>query len=354
MGTAAKLHVLRFLEGVAQQFPASRADEGVMGVRVQHEDEVGKVVDQAAREFLLLMEPMLHLTPFGDIHDRALIPHHLSARVANGGGAVHAHDRASIFAEKSDVAALDHRLGLHLLLQGLAFSGIDKNLGDLSFQQVLFGFVAKHADKGGVGVEDAALGRGDVDAFLKSFEELGEAGFNPAESRNVARENGDAADGVAAQHGVSDTIEIKRRRLIFQAYLNHTGPMTAFLETGHGPPDETFFLFAAGLDKFGERPADNLLERRFDEIAEDAVDGANPPVHGNRHQDVIEGVDQIAVALLRAGDDVKQLLQLFVGGGLGVVLLEAAQETAQLGNLAGLLPQVRAEKHHQQNQTDGQ
>src|SRR2546430_6386698 len=70
MGTAAKLHVLRFLEGVAQQFPASRADEGVMGVRVQHEDEVGKVVDQAAREFLLLMEPMLHLAPFGDIHDR--------------------------------------------------------------------------------------------------------------------------------------------------------------------------------------------------------------------------------------------------------------------------------------------
>src|SRR5256884_8066504 len=121
MGTAAKLHVLRFLEGVAQQFPASWADEGVMGVRVQHEDEVGKVVDQAAREFLLLMEPMLHLAPFGDIHDRALVPDDLSASVAHGGGAVHAHDRASIFAEKRDFAALDHRLRLHLLLQDLAF-----------------------------------------------------------------------------------------------------------------------------------------------------------------------------------------------------------------------------------------
>src|SRR5207249_12265249 len=87
------------------------------------------VVDQAAREFLLLMEPMLHLAPFGDIHDRALVPDDLSASVAHGGGAVHAHDRASIFAEKRDFAALDHRLRLHLLLQGLAFGGIDKNLG---------------------------------------------------------------------------------------------------------------------------------------------------------------------------------------------------------------------------------
>src|SRR2546429_484804 len=299
MGTAAKLHVLRFLEGVAQQFPASRADEGVMGVRVQHEDEVGKVVDQAAREFLLLMEPMLHLAPFGDIHDRALVPDDLSASVAHGGGAVHAHDRASIFAEKRDFAALDHRLRLHLLLQDLAFGGIDKNLGDLPFEQVLFGFVAEHADQCGVGVEDAALGRGDVDAFPESFEELGEAGFIPPQSGNVARENGDAAEGIAAQHGVSDTIEIKRRRLILQAYLNDTGPMTAFLETGHGAPGEIFFLFRAGLNKFGERTADNLLERRLDEIAEHAVDGANPPVDANRHQDVIEGVDQIAVALLR-------------------------------------------------------
>src|SRR5947208_16938044 len=100
MGTAAKLHVLRFLEGVAQQFPASRADEGVMGVRVQHEDEVGKVVDQAAREFLLLMEPMLDLAPFGDIDDRALLPGDVSATVAHAGGAVPAHDRASIFTVK--------------------------------------------------------------------------------------------------------------------------------------------------------------------------------------------------------------------------------------------------------------
>ena len=109
-----------------------------MGVRVQHEDEVGKVVDQAAREFLLLMEAMLHLAPFGDIHDCALIPDHLSARIANGGRAVHAHDRASVFAEKSDFAALDHGLRLELLLQRLAFLGIDKNLGDPPFEQVLF------------------------------------------------------------------------------------------------------------------------------------------------------------------------------------------------------------------------
>src|SRR5215472_4923435 len=121
MGTAAKFQVWRFLERVAEHFLTSRADEGVMGVRVQHQDEVGKVVDQAARKFLLLMEPMLHLTPFGDIHDRALIPDYLSAGVANGGGTVHAHDRASILAEKGDFAALDHWLSLHLPFQSLAF-----------------------------------------------------------------------------------------------------------------------------------------------------------------------------------------------------------------------------------------
>src|SRR2546429_9767191 len=112
-----------------------------MGASVQHEDEVWKVVGQAAREFLLLKEPMLHRAPFGDIHDRALVPDDLSASVAHGGGAVHAHDRASIFAEKRDFAALDHRLRLHLLLQDLAFGGKYKNFWDLPFEQVLLGFV---------------------------------------------------------------------------------------------------------------------------------------------------------------------------------------------------------------------
>ena len=86
-------------------------------------------------------------------------------------------------------------------------------------------------------------------------------------------------------------IEIKRRGLILQPNLNDTGPMTAFHEARPGPLEEIGFLLGTGLNKFSKRAADDLLEWRVNQIGKDAVNGANPAVHGDGHQNVVEGVD---------------------------------------------------------------
>src|SRR5262249_57611800 len=113
----------------------------------------------------------------------------LGGSVGEGGGGGQAKDGAAVLAQKSNFAAALHRLCFGLPHQGFAFRRIQKNFGNLPLEEVLFGVVAQHTHERGIGIEDAAVGRGDINAFLKGFEKLGEARFVPAEGGNVAREN---------------------------------------------------------------------------------------------------------------------------------------------------------------------
>ncbi len=55
MGAAAKFHVLRFFNVVPEYLFATRTDKGVVGRRIEHQDEIGEAVDEAAGKFLLLV-----------------------------------------------------------------------------------------------------------------------------------------------------------------------------------------------------------------------------------------------------------------------------------------------------------
>ena len=151
--------------------------------------------------------------------------------------------------------------------------------------------VAEHAHQRGIGVQNPAVGRGDVDAFLERFEKLGEARFVAAQRGNVAREHGDAVNRFTAHHGMHDAVEVERRFLIFQADLEHAGPVTALEEPRHRTLEKLFLLPVAFLNEFADRLADDFGKRSFDQVGKAAIHGANPAVQGHGEEQVIEGVD---------------------------------------------------------------
>src|SRR5262249_5203421 len=210
------------------------------------------------------------------------------------------------------------------------------------------------AHQSGIDVQDAAFGRGDVNAFLKRLKEFGKARFIPAKGGNIARKDGDAVDGIAAHHGMRDAIEIKGRHAVLQAHLYDAGPMTALHEAWQRPVQKLFFLLGAGLDELCKRSANNLLERRFDKIGETPVDISDLAVRSDGRQNVIERIDEVAITLRRAGHDFEQLVHLLFAGRLRVALFEAAHQPAELGDFCSLLPHIDAEKGRHYDQTYGQ
>src|SRR6266403_3050351 len=98
MRAAAKFQVLHVFNVVPEYLFATRTDKVVVGLGIEHEDEIGEAVDEAAGKFLLLVEAALHLASLGDVHERALIAHHASGIVANGSSRVKTDDGGTVFA----------------------------------------------------------------------------------------------------------------------------------------------------------------------------------------------------------------------------------------------------------------
>ena len=99
--------------------------------------------------------------------------------------------------------------------------------------------------------------------------------------------------------------------------------------------------------------ADDLLEAHADDIGEAAIDGADFTIEREGEKDVVEGVDEVAVALLRAFDDGEKFVELAIFGGLGVALLETFDEAAELGHFLRALPGVHAEEGDENDEADG-
>ena len=352
MSTVAKCHVLRIFDLVPENVFGTRTHKGVMARRIEHQDEIGEVIDEAAGKFLLLVEAALHLAAFGDVHERALIAHDAAGVVANGSSRVQAHDGSAVLANQSDLAALNHRLTFDLVLDGLSLCRIDEDFRNPYFQQFFLGTVAQHAHQRRIDVHNGSVRRGDVDAFLERFEEFRETCFVFAECSNIAPKNGNALDFPAAHHGMRDTIEVKHRRLTLQAYLDNTFPLAALHEAWHGAFHEFGRIAAALLHEFGQRPADNLLEGRANEIRKTAVDGADLAVEIEGQQNIVERVNQIAIALLRPCNDFEELIELLVARRRLIALFQAVHEAAQFGNLRGLPPHVNPEQGNDNDEED--
>ena len=211
MGATAKCHVLRLLDVVPQHVFATGTDKGVVGVGIEHQDEIGEAVDEAAGEFLLLMKTALHLAALSNVHKRALIAQYAAGIVANGGSGIQTYDGSAISANQGNFFALNHRLTLDLFLDELSLLAVDKNFWNPSFQNFFLGIVAQHAHQGRIDVHNGSVWRGDIDAFLERFKKFSEARFVLAKRGNVAGKNGNAANLVAAHHGVGYAIKKERR-----------------------------------------------------------------------------------------------------------------------------------------------
>src|SRR4029077_5395409 len=106
----------------------------------------------------------------------------------------------------------------------------------------------------------------------------------------------------------------------------------ALQEFRHGPLDEIQALTGCFLNEFRQRFADDVLVRSSNKIGKTAIDGANFTVQSQGDQHVVKGIDEIAITLLGTGDPVKQLVEVLFTGRFRVALLDALNQTAQLGD----------------------
>src|SRR5579885_710867 len=167
MSAVAELEIRRFLRLKTEHFLDAGTDESVVRSGIENKNEVGKTGDKAPCKLLLLMEAALHFAALGDIHDGALVTGDVTGRIADGGRGIEADDGRAVLPNESDFAALDHGLALDLFLQLLSLDAVDKDLLDILREKFGFRAVAEHAHERGIGVENRAIGRGDIDAFLK-------------------------------------------------------------------------------------------------------------------------------------------------------------------------------------------
>ena len=86
----------QYFRPVAEQIADARAYKRVGRFCVQHQDQVGKTLQQVAAEFFLTAQLPFHRAFFGDVHQRSLIAHNFS-RVYRAGGGVHANRDAPVF-----------------------------------------------------------------------------------------------------------------------------------------------------------------------------------------------------------------------------------------------------------------
>ena len=108
------------------------------------------------------------------------------------------------------------------------------------------------------------------------------------------------------------------------------------------------------VKEFIERAADEIGKGLSDQIGEAAVGGYDASIERDREEQIIEGVDQVAIAALRSLDQLKQLFELPGVGGRGGSLFEPAHQPVQLGHLLALRPSVDPEQADEQNQTGWQ
>src|SRR5712675_3071688 len=302
MRAAAKLKILRFFLLVTEDVLHSRTDKGVVPAAIHHKDQIRETVDQAAREFLLLVQAALHLPALGNVHQRPVIANDTTVSVAHGAGSIETDQRPSVLARKRNLAPLDHRLAIHFFAQRTTLLFIRKQIGEAPRKQFFLGFISKHARQRRIDVDEPVVRGNDVNSFLQRFKQLGEARFALTQRGDVARQDRDALHLIAAKHGVRHAVEIVGRIASLQTRWNDARPDPALEKTRHRSLCNLAALPGPFFDEFTQIVADDLGKGGAHEVGKAAVGGANLSVEGDGEQDVVEGIDQVAITLLGTRD----------------------------------------------------
>src|SRR5262249_13488538 len=197
--------------------------------------------------------------------------------------------------------------------------------------------------KSGICIQNRAVRRGDIDSFLQTLKELRESRLVLSLSGDVPRQDSDAVHRIAPGHGVRNAIEKENAAAVLDPDFHHTRPLPPFEKAGFAALQKVRSLPAGVFNEIGERPADNLLERMGYQVGKAPVNRAHFSIQGQSQQNVIERVDQVAVTLLRALDDLKKLVEFLVARGLSIAVLDSSYQPAQLRHFAAALPCVHYE-----------
>src|SRR4029077_4674110 len=96
-----------------KQLLDARANEDIAFVPVENNDGVWETVDEAAGEFLLLMEPLLHDKTLRDIHQSALVTDHDALLIAGAGARIEAVNERAVFAAQRQRHLVDGAVLFH-------------------------------------------------------------------------------------------------------------------------------------------------------------------------------------------------------------------------------------------------
>src|SRR6202030_2205490 len=103
---------------------------------------------------------------------------------------------------------------------------------------------------------------------------------------------------------MGNAVEIADGVLVLQADLGDTGPVAALQKSRHGAVYEVLSDTRGLIEEVAEGLADDVLERCAHQVGKTPIDGTNFTGKRDGHQNVVERVDQVPVALLRASDHI--------------------------------------------------
>ena len=217
-------------------------------------------------------------------------------------------------------------------------------------QHLFAALVPEYPREGGIHALKVAVGRRQVYALLEGFEQLRKASFVFAIVSNIVRQNADSLIAAVANQRMQIALQESDGVIALELNAHDPGPVTPLQKARQG-------LFGGGaasvhrVKEFIEGAADQIRKGLSDQIGEAAVGGYDVPIERDREEQVVERVNQIAIAALGPLDQLKQFFQSSDVGGSRGSLLEPTHQPVQLGHLLAFGPSVDPEQADEQHQT---
>src|SRR5262249_5003148 len=98
------------LAGVPQQISYPRTDETELLLQIDDQNQVREALEQVSLELFLAPEGPLHLSPLGDVDQRALVANDRAGCVPDRTRSVQDRDQGSIFAPQRNLPCADATL----------------------------------------------------------------------------------------------------------------------------------------------------------------------------------------------------------------------------------------------------
>src|ERR1700722_14488562 len=295
--------------GAPEHVLYKRTHEGVNAVEIEHCNHVGKTGDQTTDEFLLLVQVSFHLAALADVNDSSLNAQDVAGCVARSGRGNQAVDSSAVLAAQDNGAVFDGVFFQDFADERITLFRIEINISKIHRLQILFRFVAEHANQGRVYVEEFSIRRAQKDSLAKSGEQLGETNLGLTLGSYVASPTDYECEAGVLADRLHPALKVAGLPIFFQFDRNDATPRSA-LQESRKPLLE---LSSRGrLNEIGQATTDELRKRNIHQLGQAAVGNTNFAVHRQSEDGVVEIIDQIAIVVLRTRDNFYEFVVLSV------------------------------------------